>query len=87
MLNKTRIALAAALVIGTGSTALAAGYLEPGSIYNAPMGDPNAFPPCFDAAGQWYWPASNACYDYYPTARNAYGFVRSATHHKHHSLR
>jgi hypothetical protein len=53
ILNKTKIALAAALVIGTASTALAAAYLEPGSIYNAPMGGPNAFPPCFDAAGQW----------------------------------
>jgi hypothetical protein len=84
MLNKTKIALAAALVMGTASTALAAGYLEPGSIYSAPMGDPNAFPPCFDAAGQWYWPASNACY---PTPGNAYGFVPSTTHHKHHSPR
>ena len=102
MLNKTKIALAAALVIGTASTALAAGFVEPGSldgvnpayhprwfpnypgVYNAPQGDPNAFPPCFDAAGQWYWPSSMACY---PTDRSAYGFVPSATHHKHHSPR
>ena len=84
MLNKTRIALAAALVIGTASTALAAGYLQPGSIYNAPSGDPYAAPPCFDAAGQWYWPGNASdC----PTGRNAYAFVPSATHHKHHSPR
>ena len=89
MLNKTKIALAAALVIGTASTAFAAGYLKPGSIYNAPMGDPNAFAPCFDAAGQWYWPTSNndCGVDYYPADRNAYGFVPSTTHHKHHSPR
>src|SRR5260370_32104600 len=31
MLNKTKIALAAALVIGTASTALAAGFVQPGS--------------------------------------------------------
>ena len=31
MLNKTKIALAAALVIGTASTALAEGYVLPGS--------------------------------------------------------
>jgi hypothetical protein len=84
MLNKTKIALAAALVIGTASTALAAGYLQPGSIYNAPSGDPYAAPPCFDAAGQWYWPDSASdC----PFGRNAYAFVPSATHHKHHSPR
>jgi hypothetical protein len=84
MLNKTKFALAAALVMGTASTALAAGHPAPGSLYDAPMGDPNAFPPCFDAAGQWYWPDSMGCYS---TAGNAYGFVPSATHHKHHSPR
>ena len=90
MLNKTKIALAAALVIGTASTALAEGFVLPGStdgvnpayhprwfpnypdVNNAPSGDPNAFPPCFDAAGQYHWPASNACY---PAGRNACGFV------------
>jgi hypothetical protein len=88
MLNKTKIALAAALVIGTASTALAAGYLEPGSIYNAPSGDPNAAPACFDAAGQWYWPASGSdCGVYYPTARNAYAFTPSAIHKHHRSAR
>jgi hypothetical protein len=84
MLTKIKLVLAAAVVIGTASTALAAGYVVPSSLYDAPMGDPNAFPPCFDAAGQWYWPASMACY---PTDRSAYGFVPSATHHKHHSPR
>src|ERR1700731_1371860 len=88
MLNKTKIALAAALVIGTASTALAAGYLEPGSIYNAPSGDPYAAPACFDAAGQWYWPTSGSdCNVYYAPARNAYGFVPSAMHKHHRSAR
>jgi hypothetical protein len=88
MLTKTKIVLAAALMLGTASTAFAAGYLKPGSIYNAPVGDPNAFAACFDSAGQWYWPTSNndCGVDYYPTA-NAYGFVPSVTHHKHHSPR
>jgi len=84
MLNKTKIALAAALVIGTASTALAAEYYHPG----APSGDPNAFAPCFDAAGRWYWPTNNNdCHAYFPTGGSAYGFVPSATHHKHHSPR
>ena len=101
MLNKTKIALAAALVIGTASTALAEGYVLPGSmdgvnpayhprwfpnypgVNNAPSGDPNAAPPCFDAAGQWYWPGSASdCYaDYHPTARSAYGFAPSEPLH------
>ena len=106
MLNKTKIALAAALVIGTASTALAAGFVQPGSmdgvnpayhprwfpnypgVNNAPSGDPYAFAPCFDAAGRWYWPNSNSdCHVSHPTARSAYGFVPSTTHHKHHSPR
>jgi hypothetical protein len=100
MLNKTKIALAAALVIGTASTALTAGHVVPGSmdgvnpayhprwfpnypgVYNAPMGDPNAFPPRFNAAGQWYWPSSNACTD-----SNAYAFAPSAIHKHHRSAR
>jgi hypothetical protein len=28
---------------------------------NGPNGDPNAFPPCFDAAGHIYYPTRNAC--------------------------
>jgi hypothetical protein len=84
MSNKTKIALAAALVIGTASTTLAAGYLQPGSIYNAPSGDPYAAPACFDAAGGWYWPVgAGDC----PSGRNSYAFVPSTTHHKHHSPR
>jgi hypothetical protein len=84
MLNKTKIALAAALVIGTASTALAAGYSEPRGIYRAPSGDPYAAPPCFFAGSGWYWPTSASdC----PTGRNAYAFVPSATHYKHHSPR
>jgi hypothetical protein len=101
MLNKSKIALAAALVIGTASTALA-GYVLPGSmdgvnpayhprwfpnypgVDNAPAGDPYAAPPCFGAAGGWYWPSSASdC----PSGRNAYAFAPSTTHHKHHSRR
>src|SRR5713226_5193363 len=92
MLSKTKIALAAALVIGTASTALAAGFVEPGSldgvnpayhprwfpnypgVYDSPNGDPNAFAPCFDAAGRWYWPTNNNdCHAYFPTGGSAYG--------------
>jgi hypothetical protein len=106
MLNKTKIVLAAALVIGTASTALAGGFVEPGSmdgvnpayhprwfpnypgVDNAPSGDPNALPPCFDGAGQMYYPANNDCYaGAFGNAGNAYGFVPSRTHHKHHSPR
>jgi hypothetical protein len=107
MLNKTKIALAAALVIGTASTALAGGYVLPGStdgvnpayhprwfpnypgVNNAPSGNPNAFAPCFDAAGHVYYPtANNDCHVvYHTTASNAYGFVPSATRHMHHSRR
>jgi hypothetical protein len=89
MLSKTKIALAAALVIGTASTALAAGYVAPSSLYDAPSGDHNAFAPCFDAAGRWYWPTTNndCGVDYYPTARNTYGFVPPVTHHHHRSPR
>jgi hypothetical protein len=84
MLNKTKIALAAALVIGTASTALAAEYLQPSGNYRAPSGDPYAAPPCFFAGGGWYWPSSGSdC----PAGRNAYAFVPSATHLKNHSPR
>jgi hypothetical protein len=84
MLNQTKIVLAAALVMGTASTALAAGYSEPRGIYRAPSGDPYAAPPCFFAGGGWYWPTSASdC----PAGRNAYAFVPPATHHKNHSLR
>jgi len=45
MLNKTKIALAAALVIGTASTALAAGFVEPGSLDGVnPAYHPRWFP-------------------------------------------
>jgi hypothetical protein len=106
MLTKTKIALAAALVIGTASTALASGYVLPGStdgvnpayhprwfpnypgVNNAPMGNPNAFAPCFDAAGRWYSPTSDGdCGVGNSTARSAFGFVPPTTHHKHHSPR
>jgi hypothetical protein len=107
MLNKTKIALAAALVIGTASTAFAAGHVVPGSmagvnpayhprwfpnypgVDNAPSGDPDALPPCFDAAGHMYYPTtSNDCHmAYFGNAGNAYGFVPSTTRHKHHSPR
>jgi hypothetical protein len=89
MLTKTKVVLAAALMLGTASTAFAAGYLKPGSIYSAPMGDPNAFAPCFNSAGQWNWPTSNNdCYAAsFGNAGDAYGFVPTTTHHKHHSPR
>jgi len=43
----------------------------------APNGpDPNAFAPCFDAAGRWYWPTNDRdCHAYFATGGSAYGFV------------
>jgi hypothetical protein len=103
MFRKTKIALSVAMVLGAASAALAEGYVLPGSldgvnpayhprwfpnypgVNNAPSGDPNAFPPSFDAAGHVYYPHAGDVY--YPNAGAAYGFVPSATHHKHHSKR
>ena len=78
MLTRTKIVLAAALMLGAVSAAQASGFVMPGSmdgvnpayhprwfpnypgVNNAPSGDPNAFPPRFDAAGHIYYPhASN----------------------------
>src|ERR1700692_3310610 len=102
MLNKTKIALAAALVIGTASTALAGGYVLPGSMDGVnPAYHPRWFP---DYPGVNNAPSGDpnalppsfdaAGHVYYPTASNvygtasnAYGFAPSKTHHKHHSPR
>jgi hypothetical protein len=103
MLNKTKIALAAALVIGTASSALA-GYVLPGSTDGVnPAYHPRWFPnyPGVNNAPNGNPNAFAVCFDaaghvYYPTSDNdcgapgassAYGFVRSTTNHKHHSPR
>ena len=102
MLNKTKIALAAALVIGTASTALAEGYVLPGSMDGVnPAYHPRWFPnyPGVNNAPSGDPNALPPSFDaaghvYYPTASNtygtagnAYGFAPSKTHHKHHSPR
>ena len=102
MLNKTNIALAAALVIGTASSALAGGYVLPSSMDGVnPAYHPRWFPnyPGVDNAPSGDPNALPPRFDaaghvYYPTASNvygtagsAYGFAPSTTHHKHHSPR
>ena len=84
---KTLSIITAAIFLGLSGAAMANGQESQQSYTN--NGNPYAFAPCFDAAGQWYWPTSNndCGVDYYPTDRNAYGFVPSTTHHKHHSPR
>src|SRR5260370_35739888 len=80
MLNKTKIALAAALVIGTASTALAAGFVPPGSTDGVnPAYHPRWFPdyPGFNnpPTGNPYSfpPGFNAAgHVYYPTATPAF---------------
>jgi hypothetical protein len=87
MLNKTKIALAAALVIGTASTALAGGYVLPGSMDGVnPAYHPRWFPnyPGVDNAPSGN---PNALPPSFDASGNAYGFAPSKTHHKHHSPR
>src|SRR5580704_15032007 len=76
MLNKTKIALAAALVLGTASTALAGGYVLPGSTAGVnPAYHPRWFPnyPGVNNAPSGNPYAFAACFDaagnaYYPTS-------------------
>jgi hypothetical protein len=76
MLNKTKIALAAALVIGTASSALASGYVLPGSTDGVnPAYHPRWFPnyPGVNNGPNGNPNAFAACFDaaghfYYPTS-------------------
>ena len=94
MLSKTKIALAAALVIGTASTALAGGYVLPGSMDGVnPAYHPRWFPnyPGVNNAPSGDPNAIPPVFDagraYYPNASNAYAFAPSATHNHHRSAR
>jgi hypothetical protein len=98
MLSKTKIALAAALavgtastaVIGTASTALARGYVLPGSMDGVnPAYHPRWFPdyPGVNNAPSGDPNALPPSFNTYGTGGNAYGLAPSTTRHKRHSPR
>src|ERR1700730_318610 len=75
---KTLSIITAAIFLGLSGAAMANGQESQQSYTN--NGNPYAFAPCFDAAGQIYYPTSDSdCHARYPTAGNAYGFVPSTT--------
>ena len=79
MLNKTKIALAAALVIGTASTALAAGHVVPGSMAGVnPAYHPRWFPE-YGRVMRAYDRANRTIYSggYLPNATSAYASARA----------
>ena len=89
MLNKTKIVLAAALVIGTASTSLAAGFVLPGSMDGVnPAYHPRWFPNygrvmrAYDRANQEIYSGVDG---YYPSAHSAYAPARALARRIHHS--
>src|ERR1700692_5147060 len=87
MLNKTKIALAAALVIGTASPALAAGHVVPGSMDGVnPVYHPRWFPQ-YGRVLRAYDRANQAIYSgvdgYYPSAGSAYASAQALANHIH----
>jgi hypothetical protein len=83
MLTKTKLALAAIVVLGTASTALAGGHVVPGSMDGVnPAYHPRWFP-AYGRVTRAYDRANIATY----SGAGADGFVPSATHHKHRSPR
>jgi hypothetical protein len=91
MLNKIKIAFAAALVIGTASTALAAGYVVPGSTDGVnPVYHPRWFPQ-YGRVMRAYDRANQAIYSgvdgYFPNSNGAYAPARALARHIHHSQR
>jgi hypothetical protein len=92
MLTRTKIVLAAALMLGTASAALASdndggnetgGFVMPGSMAGVnPAYHPGWFP-AYGHVMRSYDRANTATY----SGAGAYGFVPPATHHKHHSPR
>jgi hypothetical protein len=81
MLTKTKIVLAAALMLGSASAAMAGGYVVPGSMDGVnPALHPRWFPE-YGAVNRAYERANTAIYSgvdgYYPSASEAYGW----THH------
>jgi hypothetical protein len=91
MLTKMKLALAAALVLGTASTALAGGYVLPGSMDGVnPAYHPRWFPQ-YGRVMRSYDRANAAIYSgvngYYPSAGNAYGSAQALAKHIHRSQR
>jgi hypothetical protein len=83
MLTKIKFALAAALVLGTASGALARGYVLPGSTDGVnPAYHPRWFPK-YGRVMREYDRANQAIYSgvdgYYPSASAAYGWVNGRT--------
>jgi hypothetical protein len=91
MLTKMKLALAAALVLGTASTALAGGYVLPGSMDGVnPVYHPRWFPQ-YGRVMRAYDRANAAIYSgvggHYPSAGSAYASARALASHIHHSQR
>jgi hypothetical protein len=91
MLTKIKFALAAALVLGTASTALAGGYVVPGSMDGVnPAYHPRWFPEygrvmrAYDRANQAIYSGVNG---YFPSADSAYASARALANHIHQSQR
>jgi hypothetical protein len=91
MLTKIKLALAAALVLGTASTALAGGYVVPGSMDGVnPAYHPRWFPEygrvmrAYDRANQAIYSGVNG---YFPSANSAYASARALASHIHQSQR
>jgi hypothetical protein len=91
MLNKIKIALAAALDIGIESTALAAGHVVPGTMDGVnPVYHPRWFPQ-YGRAMRACDRADQAIYSgvdgYFPNSNGAYAPARALARHIHHSQR
>jgi len=89
MLTKIKLALAAALVLGTASTALAGGYVLPGSMDGVnPAYHPRWFPEygrvmrAYDRANQAIYSGVNGNF---PSAGSAYASAQALAHHIHRS--
>jgi hypothetical protein len=90
MLTKTKIVLAAALMLGTASAAMA-GSVMPGSKDGVnPAYHPRWFPEygrvmrAYDRANQAIYSGVNG---YYPSARSAYASAQALANHIHRSQR
>jgi hypothetical protein len=91
MLTKMKLALAAALVLGTASTALAGGYVLPGSMDGVnPAYHPRWFPQ-YGRVMRAYDRANAAIYSgvngNYPSAGSAYASAQALANHIHRSQR
>jgi hypothetical protein len=91
MLTKTKLALAAFLVLGTASTALAGGYVLPGSMDGVnPAFHPRWFPEygrvmrAYDRADQAIYSGANG---HFSDANSAYASARALASHIHQSQR